>query len=149
MIYTDMIKLAMRLLYIYNNSKIGEMDGCPSIFHPYHIAEQMDDEDSCTVALLHDIIEDTSLALYNLKAWFPNHICEAVDLLTRKEGVPYLDYIKNLKKNPLARKVKLADLEHNMDMSRLDGKYVNTHAKQIIDMQKRYEKAKKILLEEE
>lgn len=94
--------------------------GTPYIFHPLHLAEQMDSEDSVVTALLHDVIEDTSWSLENLRAeGFPEHILEALKLLTHEKDVPYLEYVQQLKGNALARKVKLADLMHNCDTSRL------------------------------
>ena len=51
---------------------------------------------------------------------FPNEVIEALKLLTHEEGVPYMDYVKNLSKNPIAKVVKIADLTHNSDTSRLD-----------------------------
>ena len=54
-----------------------------------------------------------------LAAEFPAEVMEAIDLMTHKEGVPYLEYVENLKDNPLARAVKLADLTHNCDKTRM------------------------------
>ena len=93
----------------------------PYVYHPFHVAEQMKDEYSTCVALLHDVVEDTDITLDELKSnGFPDEVIEALLLMTHSDDVPYLDYVKAMKDNPIARKVKLADLAHNSDLSRLD-----------------------------
>lgn len=73
------------------------------------------------VAYLHDIIEDTDMTAEKLlEMGFDTDVVAAVVALTHKEGVPYMEYIQNIKKNPLASQVKRADLKHNMDLSRLN-----------------------------
>ena len=102
----------------------GQLDkaGLPYVFHPYHLAEQMgDDEYAICVALLHDVVEDTNMTLEELESQgFPIEIMDALKCLTHEECVPYLGrYIEGIKENPLAKKVKLADLRHNSDLTRL------------------------------
>ncbi len=118
MIYTKLTNLAMQIAY---NAHHGQTDksGLPYIFHPYHLAEQMDDEYSVCVALLHDVVEDTDITIAQLEKAFPEPITQAIQLMTHNEDMPYLTYIAQIKANPLARKVKLADLHHNSDESRL------------------------------
>lgn len=143
MLYTEMTKKAMAIAY---NAHHGQKDksGVPYVFHPFHVAEQMEDEDSTVVALLHDVVEDTPVTFSDLeKEGFPEEILEALKLLTRKKGVSYQDYIKKIKENPLATRVKLADLDHNRDISRL-GKMT----KQDKERLRRYEQAVKFLSEE-
>ena len=124
MIYTAMTKTAMTLAY---NAHHGQFDktGTPYIFHPIHLAEQMDDEISCCVALLHDTVEDTSVTLEDLAKAFPAAVVEAVRLMTHAEGVDYFDYVRAIKENPHAVKVKLADLAHNSDPTRCAGSDVD------------------------
>lgn len=120
MLYTDMTKKAIRLAY---RAHQGQTDKCglPYVFHPYHLAEQMDTEETIAAALLHDVVEDTPYTLEDLKAeGFPPSVLEAVALLTHEEGVPYMDYVAKIKSNPIARAVKLADLAHNSDLTRLN-----------------------------
>ena len=121
MIYTELTMKAMVLAY---NAHHGQFDkgGVPYIFHPIHLAEQMDDEISTCVALLHDTVEDTDVTLEELAERFPREIVEAVDLLTHRDGVDYFDYIRAIKANPIAVKVKLADLAHNGDPKRICNK---------------------------
>lgn len=118
MIYTELTIKAMNLAY---NAHHGQFDkgGVPYIFHPIHLAEQMDDEVSTCVALLHDTVEDTAVTLEELASIFPREIVEAVDLLTHRDGVEYFDYVRAIKANPVAVKVKLADLAHNGDPKRI------------------------------
>ena len=81
----------------------------------------MKSEDTCTVALLHDVVEDTQLSIADLKELgFPMGITDAILLLTHDRAEPYLDYVKRVRLNPVARVVKLADLKHNSDTSRLE-----------------------------
>ena len=122
MLYTKLTKLAMEIGY-YAHEGATDKAGMPYVFHPYHLAEQMgDDENAICVALMHDVIEDTEWELMDLVDYgFPREVVHAVYLLTHKEGEEYLGkYIQNIKENPLARKVKLADLHHNTDASRLE-----------------------------
>ena len=118
MIYTDLTIKAMNLAY---NAHHGQFDkgGVPYIFHPIHLAEEMGDEVSTCVALLHDTVEDTAVTLEELAEIFPREIVEAVDLLTHRDGVEYFDYVRAIRDNPVAVKVKLADLRHNGDPKRI------------------------------
>lgn len=90
------------------------------VFHPFHLAEQMPDEDCTVVALLHDVIEDTEYGVEDLQALgFSDTVLTALMLMTHEDDTPYLDYVAVLKANPIARTVKLADLKHNSDLSHL------------------------------
>ena len=121
MLYTKLTTKAMKIAYRQHDG--GEdKAGLPYIFHPYHLAEQMgDDENAICTALLHDVVEDTDMTFEELEQeGFPEEVITALKCLTHEEGVPYLGaYIEGIKANPLARKVKLADLEHNLDSTRL------------------------------
>ena len=119
MIYTDKTKKAMKLCYEAHKDQVDK-SGLPYVFHPAHVAEQMTDEATTIVALLHDVVEDTDYTLEDLAAeGFGKEILEAVALMTHEDDVPYLDYVAKLKNNPIARAVKLADLAHNSDLSRI------------------------------
>ncbi|MBQ9902454.1 MAG: bifunctional (p)ppGpp synthetase/guanosine-3',5'-bis(diphosphate) 3'-pyrophosphohydrolase [Clostridia bacterium] len=120
MIYTPQTKKAMRLMYEAHKDA-WDKSGVPYVFHPFHVAEQMDDEISTIVALLHDVVEDTDYTLDDLrKMGFSEEVCEALDLLTHRKEEPYPDYVRSIRNNPIAAKVKLADLAHNSDRSRFD-----------------------------
>ena len=119
MIYTEKTKIALKLCFEAHKDQLDK-SGMPYVFHPFHLAEQMTDEDTTVVALLHDLIEDTEYTLDDLRALgFSEKIIEAIGLMTHAEDVPYMEYVAEIKKNPIARAVKLADLRHNSDMSRL------------------------------
>ena len=119
MIYTDETKKALKLCFEAHKNQVDK-SGLPYVFHPAHVAEQMTDEATTIVALLHDVVEDTDYTLEDLAAeGFGEDILEAVALMTHEDDVPYLDYVAKLKDNPIARAVKLADLAHNSDLSRI------------------------------
>ena len=104
---------------------IKRRSGEPYIMHPIAVAKIVCNEiglgsTSICSALLHDVVEDTKWTLKELEAeGFPTGVLEAVRLLTREKDVPYMAYIERLSGNQIARKVKLADLEHNSDLTRL------------------------------
>ena len=118
MIYTDLTIKAMNLAYAAHHGQFDK-GGVPYIFHPIHLAEQMDDEITTCVALLHDTVEDTDVTLEQLAREFPREVVDAVSLLTHAEDVEYFDYVRAIKQNPIAVKVKLADLNHNGDPKRI------------------------------
>ena len=119
MIYTELTRKAAR---IAAKAHVGQEDksGWPYILHPVHLAEQMTTEDTCVVALLHDVVEDTGVTLEDLaKEGFTEEQLEAVRVMTHAKEVPYLDYVREIAKDPIARVVKRADLKHNLDLHRM------------------------------
>jgi len=145
MIYTELTKKAISIAY---NAHHGQVDkaGVPYVCHPLHLAESMEDEISCCAALLHDVVEDTPITLEELANDFPQEVIDALALLTHEEDVNYFDYVRRIKNNPIAKKVKLADLAHNSDTSRFAG--VPVPPERIGYFQRKYTKAKAILLED-
>lgn len=147
MIYTDMTKLAMRVAYKAHDGQ-ADRTGVPYIYHPIHLAEQMDSEDACVVALLHDVVEDSDITLEDLREMgfsevqlegvrLMTHIPPSEDMTESEKLEDYLDYVRRIKSNALARQVKLADLRHNSDPGRqLEDTEIN---------KKRLEKYKKAL----
>lgn len=120
MIYTPMTRKAMKIAY---DAHAGQADktGIPYIYHPIHLAESMSDENSVITALLHDVAEDTNITIDDLaREGFHEDILTALTLLTHNPAEEYMDYISRLSTCPLARRVKLADLRHNSDVTRLD-----------------------------
>ena len=144
MVYTHLTNAAMKLAYRAHHGQL-DYNGIPYIFHPIHLAEAMDDEISCCVALLHDVVEDTDVTLEELKAIFPPEVTDAVALMTHIKGTDYFDYVRAIQSNPIARKVKLADLAHNSDQSRCIGSDLSEERKAA--WRTKYEKATKILTE--
>ena len=145
MIYTPKTKEAIKLAFQAHEGQTDK-SGLPYILHPLHVAEQMDDEDSTVAALLHDVVEDTSWTLNDLEErGFGPEVIEALRLLTHADETEYLDYVRALKGNPIARKVKLADLAHNSDRTRLEGEPTEKD----LARYRKYQKAREILLEED
>ena len=145
MIYTKLTNKAMQIAYMAHHGQT-DCNGIPYVFHPYHLAEQMDDEVSCCVALLHDVAEDTEVTLDELGKDFPQEIIEALKLLTHEKDTDYFDYVRRIKDNPIAKKVKLADLAHNMDRTRIvDCSVVSTE--KLDKWDEKYSKAMKILID--
>ena len=115
-----MLELA---LSIATKAHRGQFDkaGIDYIEHPIFVASQVDSEEEKAVALLHDVIEDSSVTAEELlNAGLPETVVTAVQILSKKKGQDYQTYLKTVKSNPLARAVKLADLKHNSDLSRLE-----------------------------
>lgn len=139
MIYTDLTKKALKISFNAHKDQLDK-SGMPYVYHPFHLAEQMDDEYSTCVALLHDVVEDTDTTLDDLAKIFPKEVTDAIALMTHDDNVPYLDYVRTIKSNPIASKVKLADLKHNSDLTRLDK--VDDKA---IERVEKYKKAIRIL----
>ena len=120
MIYTPLTKKALVISFNAHKEQLDK-SGMPYVYHPFHVAEQMKDEYTTCVALLHDVVEDTDTTLNDLHcAGFPDEVVDAVGLMTHPEGVPYFVYIEKIRSNPIATAVKLADLAHNMDVTRID-----------------------------
>ena len=140
MIYTKMTQKAMKIAYEAHHGQLDK-SGIPYIYHPIHLAEQMNTEEEVIVALLHDVVEDTDMTFEQLeKEGFSKTVIDALKLLTHDKTVDYMDYIKRIKSNPLAKKVKCADLHHNSDESRIEKPTSKDFARK-----EKYHKAIKIL----
>ncbi len=98
----------------------GQTDhaGKPYINHPLTVASYCSDPAEKVCALLHDTLEDTDLTETEIRDNFGDRIADTVKLLTRSRSEDYMTYVKRLGESPLARNVKLADLKHNMDLTR-------------------------------
>ena len=145
MIYTPLTIRAMNIAYTAHHGQVDKA-GVPYVFHPLHLAEQMDDEISCCAALLHDVVEDTDVTLEQLAAEFPAEVVEAVRLLTHLPDQDYLEYVRAIRENPIAMKVKFADLDHNSDQTRFAG--VQVTQERLGYFRDKYAKARAILLED-
>ena len=143
MLYTALTKKALRISFEAHRNQLDK-SGIPYVYHPFHLAEQMEDEYSTCVALLHDVVEDTPITLEFLKSQgFPQEVTEAIALMTHDDDTPYFEYVKNLCKNPIAKRVKAADLAHNSDLSRFD--HIDEEA---LERVRKYRRAMEILAEE-
>lgn len=119
MLYTEMTKKAILLAFRAHEGQTDKA-GMPYILHPLHLAEQMEDEASAAAALLHDVAEDTEYTIDDIRGMgFPDEVISALELLTHDKSVPYMDYAARIGQNPIARRVKIADLRHNCDLSRI------------------------------
>ena len=143
MIYTPLTNKALRLAYAAHHGQTDK-SGQPYIFHPYHLAEQMTDEISTCAALLHDVVEDTAVTIEELEQEFPKEVTGVLRLLTHEKGTDYFDYVRAIKGNPVAVKVKLADLAHNSDETRFAG-CDEIPAEQLIKWREKYARARRIL----
>ena len=109
-------------LAIAKKAHAGQVDkaGIDYIQHPLYVASQVKTEQEKAVALLHDVIEDSDVTVDDLLvSGLSNEVVTAVQILTKKKGQNYQEYLEKVKSNNLARVVKLADLKHNSDLSRL------------------------------
>ena len=114
--------LLKRAIEIAIEAHRGQKDraGAPYILHPLRVMLRLESDTEMIVAVLHDVVEDSSMTADQLREeGFSDEIVEAVELLTKREGEPYDNVIERAKLTPLSRRVKIADLRDNMDMSRL------------------------------
>lgn len=138
----DQVELAYELAVTYHKGQVDKNNE-PYINHVFYVASLSKNDNEFIVALLHDIVEDTPITLEDLKAkGFQNHIIEAVDAITKREGEDYKEYLNRVLENRLATIVKINDLNHNGQIER----YKNPTLE---DLKRCYEyKAKQIFLEE-
>lgn len=111
-----------RAISIAAQAHDGQRDkaGNPYILHPLQLMLQMDTEEEMIVAVLHDVVEDSDWTLAKLQAeGFSENILTALDALTKRENEEYADFIERAALDPIARRVKLADLQDNMRITRL------------------------------
>lgn len=111
-----------RAVAIAATAHLGQVDkaGAPYVFHPLRLMMRAETEQERMVAVLHDVVEDTPWTLAELRAeGFPPEVVAALDALTKRPGERYEDFIERVVVDPLARRVKLLDLEDNMDLTRL------------------------------
>ena len=139
MINTKLTRKAMIIAYNAHQNQFDKAN-VPYIYHPIHIAEQMDTELECIVALLHDVVEDTDITFNDLEKDFPKEVIDLLKILTHDKKIDYIEYIKKVKTNPIATKIKIADLKHNSDITRLEN-ITTTDLKRI----EKYKKALEIL----
>lgn len=117
--YQTQLEMAINLAVKYHRNQ-KDKGGNPYIEHPLWVMSNVTGIKCKIAAVLHDIVEDTKITIEDLKIYgFDDEIVDAIRLLTRNKNVTYEKYIDNLFENPIAVKVKLKDLEHNMDLSRL------------------------------
>ena len=132
-------KLFAELIHTNQFDKAGQ----PYINHLAFVAGLLanENDDVIATAWLHDSVEDTEVSLNDISELFGSVIADSVNAITKRQGESYQDYLSRVKSNDIARKVKIADLSHNMDLNRL----VKVTEKDVARQQK-YQKAKQFLL---
>ncbi|MGQ0285852.1 HD domain-containing protein [Pasteurellaceae bacterium 22721_9_1] len=116
--------------------------GQPYINHLQFVADLVKNESDEVVATawLHDSVEDTETSLSDISALFGKVVADSVNAITKRQGENYQDYLLRVKSNEIARKVKIADLTHNMDLSRL-----SITTEKDLSRQRKYQQAKQFL----
>ena len=108
------------LLCMVKHWKQKDKAGKRYVWHPIHVMINVKGYNEKIVALLHDIVEDTEVTVPDLKNLkFSKEVIEAVDVITKKKEQEYFSYLKSIKDNSIAKKVKIEDLKHNSDLKRL------------------------------
>lgn len=133
---------------IAKKAHAGQVDkaGVAYIMHPVTVASNCGDDDSAIItALLHDIVEDTDMTFEELQVTIPltDDELQALKLLTHDENTSYLEYVERIKTNELARRVKIADLQHNSDLSRIPAAQIS---QKDLSRVEKYRQALKILM---
>ena len=136
------LEIAIELATKYHKGQIDK-GGNAYILHPLEVMNNVNRMESKIVAVLHDIIEDTECTVDTLREWGINEdAIESINVLTHKEGMSYMEYIREISYDFIAIEVKLADLKCNMDLSRLNRKITNKD----LERNKKYMKAYYFLL---
>lgn len=123
----------------------GQVDkaGRPYVTHPERVAGRMNTPEEQVVGWLHDTVEDTGLTLQEIENQFGSETAAAVDAISRRDGEEWAEYLKRVKKNEVARKVKISDLIDNSNLSRIPNVTLRD-----VDRQERYNKALRFMMEE-
>lgn len=111
---------AIIVAVVSHKGHVNSKDNSPYIYHPLHVMGQMklDDVDGRIVAVLHDAVEDTDCTLDYLRAMgFEEHIIDAIDAITWRDGEPLEEYLIRVKANAIAKRVKIEDATHNLSRS--------------------------------
>lgn len=124
---------------------ITDANGLPYIDHAHRVMDRMDTEEEKTAAILHDVVEDTELSLKDLENYgFSRSVLETVEILTKRRDMTYFDYIDDIRCSELATKIKIAEIEDNKDIFRVNKMSFQTYSPEV-----RAQKALAILRGEE
>ena len=138
---TDLLEKAINLAKTHH-AGVFDKGGHPYIEHPLRLMENMDTNIEKMVAVMHDLVEDTHITIAYLRsAGFSEKVLSALDCVTNRDNEDYESFIERIAQNPLATKVKLADLEDNMDLTRL-----SDVTEKDLDRVEKYKRAKEKLL---
>lgn len=114
----DKLSMAIEIATMMHRGQTDK-GGNSYILHPLRVMMKMTTENEMIVGVLHDVLEDSPYSLFDLSQTFGDEIANAVRILTRDAGLSYMDFVRRCKQNELARKVKMADIEDNMDLGRI------------------------------
>ncbi len=115
----QLINISLKIALRAYEGKVDKA-GREYILHPLRLMAKMDTEQEMSVALLHDVIEDSNISATDLlMAGIPQTIVDAVVCLSKQSGESYVAFIARVKPNPLAKRVKMADIEDNLNVLRL------------------------------
>ena len=108
-------------LQIAQKAHVGQVDkaGKDYILHPITVSSYMDTDTEKAIAYLHDVLEDTNVTADDLRTIFSNEIVDTVIILTHRKDESYFEYIQRVSKSNLAKKIKVADFLHNLDITRI------------------------------
>lgn len=140
MISSTYEQLLERAILIAQTAHAGQVDkaGQPYIEHPLAVMHQVESPDAKIVAVLHDVVEDSEITIaYLAEQGFSEDVIAAIAAITKQDGESYEEYLDRVMSNPLALRVKIADMTHNLDLSRIPNPTAADH--------KRIEKYKVIL----
>jgi len=131
-----------RAIALAVDAHAGQTDkaGATYIRHPLRVMRHMETRQERVVAVLHDVIEDTEYTPAMIEDEFDEEIRDAVEALTKRDGESYSDFVERAAANDLARKVKIADIEDNMDLTRL-----SEVSEKTVERQVKYHKARQQL----
>lgn len=138
-----MFALKAQLLATQLHANQRDKAGKPYVQHLKAVADNLiaPTDEMLAVAWLHDSVEDTNITLDEIKYEFGQEITEAIEAISKRPNEDYQHYLMRVKQNPLARAVKIADLTHNSDLSRLP-----VIQEKDLKRQKKYLHAKQFLL---
>jgi (p)ppGpp synthase/HD superfamily hydrolase len=129
------------LIAVQAHAGAKDKAGAPYILHPLRVMLRMETEPERITAILHDVIEDSDWTLDGLRErGFSGEVVEAIDHLTHRPEESYEDYVERASKNRIALKVKIADLEDNLDLTR-----IKEPTEENIARLRKYERALKFL----
>lgn len=136
---SQLLNTAILVAHAAHHGQTDKM-GVPYIRHPKTVASFLEDDTDKIIAMLHDVLEDTFLTEDDLRPVFGDEIVDILKLLTRGKEEDYFTYINRVGTNERAKRVKLADLRHNSDITR-----IKNPTQKDFDRLEKYQKATRIL----
>lgn len=137
--FEALLKLAEALAKVAHEGQVDKV-GRPYFLHPKAVSENCNTIYGKIVGWLHDVVEDTSVTCQDLLSiGFDDFLVEAVCCVTKEKGYDLDNYYKRIKNNPIAKEVKLADLKHNTDPSRIPEDANSDFKKKMAEKYKKYQ----------